>query len=105
LLLTLVTYLLSILYDSEYAERNAQNLFKSQAWQMVGNPSASEEIKTILENNKTSEGKWRKTLISFVGIVIGATGVMAARQAALNRVWEVKPDRINQVSKASLANG
>lgn len=91
LLLTLLTTSLSVMYDTEKAEEKAQNLIKTQASRMIGNPSASEEIKTILENSKESQGKWWKTLISFVGIVIGATGVMAALQAALNQVWEVRP--------------
>lgn len=92
LLLTLLTYGLGVMYDREISQQKAHDLIKSQASQMIGNPSASDEIATILENNRKSEGKWWKTLISFVGIVIGATGVVAALQAALNQVWEVKPD-------------
>ncbi|MCM2373664.1 YihY/virulence factor BrkB family protein [Aporhodopirellula aestuarii] len=92
LLLSILTFGLSVVYEGDQAQAKAQSLLQSQASQMIGNEAASEEIATILENNKNAEGKWWKTLLSFVGIVIGATGVVAALQAALNQVWEVKPD-------------
>ncbi len=92
LLLTILTFGLSVMYDSEDAETKAEGILHSQASQMIGNQAASEEIATILENNKNTEGKWWKTLLSFAGIIVGATGVVAALQAALNQVWEVKPD-------------
>ncbi|EMI42932.1 ribonuclease BN [Rhodopirellula sp. SWK7] len=92
LLLTILTFALSVMYDSEDAETKAEGILHSQASQMIGNQAASEEIATILENNKNTEGQWWKTLLSFAGIIVGATGVVAALQAALNQVWEVKPD-------------
>ncbi|PAY16204.1 hypothetical protein CKO51_27920 [Rhodopirellula sp. SM50] len=92
LLLTILTFGLSVMYDSEAAEQKAQSILQSQASEMIGNPTATEEIGTILENNENASGKWWKTLLSFAGIVVGATGVVAALQASLNQVWEVKPD-------------
>ncbi|QDS90012.1 hypothetical protein EC9_42150 [Rosistilla ulvae] len=92
LLLTILTFSLSVMYDSEAAEQKAQGLLESQAAQMIGNQAASEEIGTILERNQDAGGTWWKTLLSFAGIVIGATGVVASLQAALNQVWQVKPD-------------
>lgn len=92
LLLSILTFGLSVMYDSEDAEAKAEGILHSQASQMIGNQAASEEIATILENNKNAEGKWWKTLLSFAGIIVGATGVVAALQSALNQVWEVKPD-------------
>ncbi len=92
LLLTILTFGLSVMYDSEDAEQRAQGMLESQASQMIGNDAATEEISTILENNQNASGKWWKTLLSFGGIIVGATGVVAALQAALNQVWEVKPD-------------
>ena len=80
------------MYDSEAAEQKAQAILQSQASEMIGNPAATEEIGTILENNENASGKWWKTLLSFAGIIVGATGVVAALQASLNQVWEVKPD-------------
>ncbi|QDT11144.1 YihY/virulence factor BrkB family protein [Planctomycetes bacterium K23_9] len=92
LLLTILTFGLSTMYDSEQAEAKAQTVLTSQAAQMLGNPMVSDQITTIIENNQQSRGKWWKTLLSFLGIVAGATGVVAALQSALNQVWEVKPD-------------
>tara|TARA_R110002049_G_scaffold4601_4_gene31883 strand:- start:123070 stop:123981 length:912 start_codon:yes stop_codon:yes gene_type:complete len=92
LLLTILTFGLSVMYEGDAAQAKAESVLKSQAAQMIGNPAATEEITTILENNQNAGGKWWKTLLSFAGIVIGATGVVAALQAALNQVWEVKPD-------------
>jgi len=92
LLMTVLTFGLSVMYDSEQAEQKAQKMLKSQAAQMIGNPAASDQIANIIENHQQSSGKWWKTLLSFVGIAVGATGVVAALQAALNQVWEVKPD-------------
>lgn len=92
LLLTVLTFGLSVAYDGEQAQKKAMSVLKTQTSQMLGNPAASEEIAKILENNQQAGGKWWKTLLSFVGIVIGATGVVAALQSALNQVWEVKPD-------------
>lgn len=92
LLLTVLTAGMSTVYDGEQAEAKAQETITDQASQLIGNPAVSDEIAAILENNDRSDGKWWKALISFVGIVVGATGVVAALQAALNQVWEVKPD-------------
>ncbi|EMI15761.1 ribonuclease BN [Rhodopirellula maiorica SM1] len=95
LLMTVLTFGMSVMYDSEKAEQKAQGLLTSQAAQMMGNQAASDQISTIIENHEQSGGKWWKTLLSFAGIVVGATGVVAALQAALNQVWEVKPDPKN----------
>jgi len=92
LLLTVLTFGMSMVYDSEQAEAKAQATIKDQAAAMVGNQQVSDEIATILENNQKSGGTWWKTLISFGGIIVGATGVVAALQTSLNQVWEVKPD-------------
>ncbi len=92
LLMMLLSLGLSVMYDGQQAEQKAQTILTSQAAQMLGNQAASEQISTILDNHQQSHGKWWKTLISFVGILVGATGVVAALQAALNQVWEVKPD-------------
>lgn len=58
----------------------------------MGNTSASEETGRILDNTQESSGQWWKTLLSFAGILVGATGVVAALQAALNQVRGVKPE-------------
>jgi membrane protein len=92
LLLTVLTMGMSAVYDSEQAEQKAEQTLTNQASMMIGNQSVSDEIATILENNDKAPGKWWKSLISFAAILVGATGVVAALQMALNQVWEVKPD-------------
>jgi membrane protein len=92
LLLTVLTFGLSVAYESDNAEEKAQAVLKEQATEILGNESAAEGISTILENNRQSGGAWWKTLLSFAGIIVGATGVVGALQDSLNRVWQVKPD-------------
>ncbi|KAA1261493.1 hypothetical protein LF1_40430 [Rubripirellula obstinata] len=95
LMMMLLTFGLSIAYDGDQANQRAERLLQNQAAQLIGNPSATSQIDAILDNAQQTNGKWWKTLISFVGIVVGATGVVAALQDALNQVWEVKPDPEN----------
>lgn len=92
LLLMVLTAGMSTLYEGEQAEAKARSTINDQAAAMIGNQQISDEIATILEKNQQASGKWWKTLISFAGILIGATGVVAALQAAMNQVWDVKPD-------------
>ena len=92
LLLTILTFGLSVTYKSDQAEDKAKQVLNSQASELIGNDSAAQEISSILEKNRNQGGLWWKTLISFVAILFGATGVMAAIQSSLNRVWHVQPD-------------
>lgn len=95
LLMTIVTFGLSGWYDSAQAAEEAQVILEEQASQMLGNQAASQEIATILQEHRTSGGKWWKTLLSVAGILFGATGVVVALQTSLNHVWEVQlaPER------------
>ncbi len=95
LLLTVLTFGLSVAYESDNAKDRAQTVLREQASEMLGNESAAEGIATILENNHAAGGKWWKTLLSLTGIIVGATGVVGALQDSLNRVWQVKPDPEN----------
>ena len=92
LLLTIMTFGMSVAYDGDEAKEKAQELLQRQTSQLIGNPAAAKEIARILENNQSSDGKWWKSLLSFGGILVGATGVVAALQSALNQVWDVKLD-------------
>lgn len=92
LLLTVLTLGLSVMYEGDEAQKKAQGVLTEQASEMLGNEAAAAQINTILKNNSQETGKWWKTVLSFAGIVVGATGVVAALQTALNQVWEVQPD-------------
>jgi len=92
LLLTVLTFGLSVAYKSENAKERATAVLEDQATEMLGNESAAEGISTILENNGESGGQWWKTVLSLAGIIVGATGVVGALQGSLNEVWHVRPD-------------
>jgi len=92
LLLTILTHSMSLAYDEGQAKAEARELIEEQAGELIGNQEAAEEISAILENNQRQQGVWWKTLISLAAVVFGATGVVAAIQASLNRVWQVQPD-------------
>lgn len=92
LFVTILTFGLRLTSDSQEAEKVARQQVEQQAAQLLGNKSASEEIGHILEQNKNLGGQWWKVLISLIGIVVGATGVMATLQDSLNQVWEVRVD-------------
>lgn len=92
LLLMVLTFGLSVAYKGETADQKAKNFLEQQASQMLGNQAAAEEISTIIDKNRKSGGTWWKSLISIGGIIVGATGLVAAVQTSLNQVWEVMPD-------------
>lgn len=83
---------LSVSYESQKAESEAQRVLTSQAARMIGNQAAVDEISTMLEAQQNAPGKWWKALLGFAGILVGATGVVAALQDSLNQVWDVRPD-------------
>ncbi|MCO8124898.1 YihY/virulence factor BrkB family protein [Stieleria sp. TO1_6] len=92
LLLTIVTYTMVLAYDMDQAGDKARELISTQAGDIIGNEKVAEEITKILQRNHEQGGAWWKSIISLVGILFGATGVVAAVQSSLNRVWEVQPD-------------
>lgn len=92
LLLMIVSLGMSVVYEHDTAEQRAKEVVQGQAAQMLGNEAASEEIGRIISHTQQQGGSWWKWLISLGGIFVGATGVVAALQESLNRVWEVQPD-------------
>lgn len=92
LLLIVITGGFTAIYGQEAAEEKAKSLLQRQAGELVGDRPAAEEIASLIDRNRTAGGTWWKTLLSVAGVVVGATGVVAALQDSLNRVWGVKPD-------------
>ncbi len=92
LLLTVVSSGMSLAYGAEEAQQKAQQVIENQAAELIGNEAAADEITTILEQDRQQGGAWWKTGISISAILFGATGVVAAVQTSLNRVWRVQPD-------------
>ena len=92
LLLTIVSWGMSLAYESGQADQEAEALIKRYATNLLGNDAAADQITKIIEHNQQQGGVWWKSLVSLVGIVFGATGVVGAIQSSLNRVWRVQPD-------------
>ncbi|QDV57138.1 hypothetical protein Mal33_31390 [Rosistilla oblonga] len=92
LLLTVLVFGFSLAYTDGEAETEARMLLEDQAAQLLGNEAATEQITSILQRESDAGGHWWKTLLSFAGILVGATGVVGAIQSSLNRVWSVRPD-------------
>ncbi len=92
LLVTIVSAGMSAAFEQELANRRAESFLEQQAAQLIGNEAAAKEIGQIIENSRRESGAWWKSLLSLIGVLVGATGVVAAMQAALNKVWCVKPD-------------
>ncbi|XZE55506.1 YihY/virulence factor BrkB family protein [Planctomycetaceae bacterium SH139] len=102
LLLTIVTWGMSLAYDSDQAESKANDLIEEQASEMVGNETVAAQISNMLEQNRQQSGLWWKSLISFLAIAVGATGAMAALQNSLNRAWHVQPAPASSAVKTFL---
>lgn len=83
---------MSSVYDAGEAQGKAQEFLNSQTRQLIGNRAAAIEVAGMLESVSQKPGVWWKSLISLIGVIVGATGLMSALQSSLNRIWEVKPD-------------
>ncbi len=90
LLMIVLTAGLSFAYENDQAEEQAETILQQQAAQLLGDNAATDEVKRIIKSDQMNGGQWWKTLLSFAGILIGATGVVVAIQDSLNRVWSVK---------------
>ncbi len=91
LLVAVVSTGMSAAYEQAAAEERAQQVLEQQASQLIGNSAAAEEIGTIIENAKERPGTWWQSLLSLAGVLVAATGLVAALQSALNKVWRVQP--------------
>lgn len=89
LLLTALTWGFSVYYEDARAAEKSREILETQTAEVIGNPQVSDQIRQVLESHEQSSGKWWKGLLSFVGIFVGATGVVAALQTSLNQVWDV----------------
>jgi len=58
LLLTVLTFGLSMAYEGNKAKERATAVLEDRASEMSGNKSAADGISTILENNHESGGHW-----------------------------------------------
>ncbi len=91
LLVTIVSMGMSAAYEHTTAEQKAKDFLEMQAAQLIGNQAAAEEVGAIIDNSRSNGGTWWKSLLSLAGVIVGATGLVAALQSSLNTVWKVKP--------------
>jgi membrane protein len=85
-LLVLVISLAGLMFGEEAARGGVQREISG----LIG-PQGAEAVQTMLAS-QTKEGGVLSTIIGLVTLLVGATGVFAQLQDALNTVWEV-PDR------------
>lgn len=85
-LLLILIALLGIFYGSE----EAQNTLMGQI-EGVTSESTAQFIGEIVSNASSSGSNVLATMIGVATLLIGATGVFAQLQNALNQVWEVEP--------------
>jgi membrane protein len=92
LLLVIVSFGMGIAYEADVVHVRAGKFVHQQVSELIGNEAAAIEIGNIIEKAQNQSGSWLKWIISFIGVLLGATGVMMALQASLNTVWSVMPD-------------
>lgn len=91
LLVSVLSVGMSLVYEERVAHEEAQTFVQQQAANLIGNQAAAAEVSKILERTQKDPGGWWKSALSLLGVIIAATGLVSALQAALNRVWGVQP--------------
>lgn len=93
-LMYMLLMILGLYYQAtgQGGSETAREQIDRQITTIVG-PAASEPVKEIVAKagDQQQGGAW-KWIISIGGVLIGATGVVAALQDTLNETWEVGPD-------------
>ncbi len=95
LLVTTLTFSLSVFTESKTAEERARKIVVKHAATMLGNQTIEQEVGSILTANEQEARSWWKSLLGIAGVIIGASGVLSALQNSLNRVWKVAPRKGN----------
>jgi membrane protein len=73
-----------------FGEQAAHHELFAQIKDAVGGTSAS-AIEDLLKNTQQTGGSWLATVIGFVVLLVGATGLFVQLQDALNTIWKVAP--------------
>ena len=74
-----------------FSQGEAQSQLVAQIQGLFGEDVAG-TIRTMIENREQSGGNVLATVIGFLILIVGATGVFVQLQNALNQIWDVKPD-------------
>ncbi|HZR81141.1 MAG TPA: YihY/virulence factor BrkB family protein [Candidatus Binatia bacterium] len=62
----------------------------AQIQRLIG-PHAAEAVRTMLAPRTSSKTDWLATIIGFATLLVGATGLFAQLQDALDTIWQVQP--------------
>ncbi len=91
LLVTVVSFGMSVAYESDLARERSEEFLQLQAANLIGDNAAAAEIRSIINSSQHDDSSWWKSILSLMGVVVGATGLVASLQASLNHVWKVRP--------------
>ena len=93
-LLTLILSLVGRFADPQ----QVQNAIVGEVGDLIGTAGASQVAAIIGNASRSKEAASIATIVSLVVLVLGATGLFAGLQNALNKAWGVKPDpKRNQI--------
>jgi membrane protein len=84
-LLVLITALIAMVFGHE----SAQGALVNEARQLIGNRGA-ETVQTLLKNAQKPASGVFASVVAFVTLLFGASGVFTELQDALNVIWDVK---------------
>ncbi len=86
-LVIFVVALVSLVIDKS----SAQSHIVGQVQAMVGT-QGGQAIQSLLENAQKPSTGWTASVIGFLTLLFGASGVFGELRAALNKIWEVSPE-------------
>lgn len=89
-LFLILTTSMSFVFETDEAERRAREAVAVHAQQLLGAESATVTIRQVLDQAVKLERKGWQGLLSFAGVIVAASAVVASLQNAFNRVWKVK---------------
>ncbi|HKP15672.1 MAG TPA: YihY/virulence factor BrkB family protein [Gemmatimonadaceae bacterium] len=93
-LLTLILSLVGRFADPQ----QVQNAIIGEVGDLIGTAGASQVAAIIGNASRSQEAASIATIVSLVVLILGATGLFAGLQGALNKAWGVKPDpKRNQI--------
>jgi membrane protein len=75
-----------------WGAQQVQDALKTQFSGLVGS-GAADQVGTMIRNGQSSMGHGvLRTILSIIGLLLGATGAFLSLQDAMNHAWNVKPD-------------
>ena len=97
LLFRILAAVLSLGYASDDASGLASGFIRQQASQLISEASLETEIDRFMAWKGSPTSHSRMTVVSFLGIILSATGIVSALQDSLNRVWQT-PAKTGSIS-------